>query len=85
MAVVFFLYMLYLIPAALVFSAALQAFLEDETTPKNQLDSWVMLVLASMLWPLTLPCMMNRLAKDAFKDEQSDYPTTRNLASLGDK
>jgi hypothetical protein len=66
--------MLYLIPAALVFSTALQAFLEDETTPNNHFDSWVMLVVASVLWPLTLPCVVNRLAKDTLKSEQSDYP-----------
>jgi hypothetical protein len=49
----------YLTPAALIFSTALHAFLEDESTPKNHFDSWVMLIVASLLWPITLPAIVH--------------------------
>jgi hypothetical protein len=48
---------LYLIPAILVFRKALQAFLQDESTPKTHLYSWVMVAVVALLWPLTLPAI----------------------------
>jgi hypothetical protein len=51
---------LYLIPAILVFRKALQAFLQDESTPKTHLYSWVMVAVVALLWPLTLPAIAHK-------------------------
>lgn len=50
--------MLYLFPASIVFSIALCEFIKDESTPKMHVTSWVLIALASMIWPLTLPCIL---------------------------
>jgi hypothetical protein len=69
----------YLIPAALVFSIALQAFLEDASTPKNHFDSWVLLVLAALLWPITFPAIVKHRISEASHasstNDKSVYPT----------
>jgi hypothetical protein len=67
----------YLIPAAVVFSKTLHAFWEDETTPKTHVVSWFMIVLASMLWPLTLPSILYKQHTDSLSnlaplEEESD-------------
>ena len=68
----------YFIPAALVFFKGLQAFLEDESTPKTHFDSWVILVAAALLWPITLPIMVNRLAEDSADDDTNYNPALQN-------
>ena len=75
----------YFIPAALVFLTALHAFLEDESTPKTHLDSWVMVVVASTLWPITLPAIMNHLVSEASRNDKVNYKTSRALISLVEK
>ncbi|PSB30679.1 hypothetical protein C7B82_08385 [Stenomitos frigidus ULC18] len=75
----------YLIPAALVFSTALQAFLEDESTPKTHFDSWIMLIMASLLWPITLPSIMSGLRSSAAAERKSPYQASQSLISLGEK
>jgi hypothetical protein len=57
---------LYFTGAALVFSLLLNAFLKDDTTPKTHAASWVVLAIATVFWPLTLPSMVRkRLQKEA--------------------
>ncbi|NEP47291.1 MAG: hypothetical protein F6K35_52160 [Okeania sp. SIO2H7] len=33
----------------------LSAFLKDETTPKTDVASWVVILVATMIWPLSVP------------------------------
>lgn len=33
----------------------LSAFLKDESTPKSDTASWVVLVIATILWPVAVP------------------------------
>jgi hypothetical protein len=75
----------YLIPATLVFLTALHTFLEDESTPKTHLDSWVMLSVASMLWPITLPAITSHLVREASRNDKANYATSRALISLAEK
>jgi hypothetical protein len=57
---------LYLTGAILVFGISLQAFLKDTSTPKTHRLSWLVLIYASLLWPITLPSIIRKkLAKPA--------------------
>ncbi|MBE9179988.1 hypothetical protein IQ268_15570 [Oculatella sp. LEGE 06141] len=44
--------------ALFVFSVGLNAFLKDSSTPKTHATSWLVLGLATVLWPVTLPSML---------------------------
>lgn len=46
---------LYLLGASLVFCIALDAFLKDESTPKSDVLSWLVLLVATLIWPVVLP------------------------------
>ncbi|MGF1536911.1 MAG: hypothetical protein ACFB4J_10575 [Elainellaceae cyanobacterium] len=46
------MFIFYALPAALTFAVLLQAFYQDDTTPLSDIDSWLVLILASALWPI---------------------------------
>ena len=47
----------------------LSAFLQDETTPKTDGVSWVVILIASIIWPLSVPLSLReRYAK------QDEFP-----------
>lgn len=55
---------LYITGALLVFGFSLQAFLRDTSTPKTDRLSWMVIIIASLLWPIALPSMVRKkLAK----------------------
>jgi hypothetical protein len=51
---------LYTAGALLVFSLSLRAFLKDRSTPKTDLLSWMVILVATVLWPLTLPSILRK-------------------------
>ncbi len=51
---------LYVTGAALVFGILLNAFLKDETAPKNDGLSWAVVIIATLIWPITLPSMIRK-------------------------
>jgi hypothetical protein len=50
-----FLPLFYVSAVLLVFAWLLSAFINDRLTPKTDLRSWVVLLIASALWPIVLP------------------------------
>jgi hypothetical protein len=46
---------LYLLPAALTLGLALEALLQDRSTPLQESHAWFFLALITVFWPLTLP------------------------------
>jgi hypothetical protein len=50
----------YLTGALLSFSYALQAFLKDASTPKTDVFSWLVIAIATLLWPVVLPSMIRK-------------------------
>ena len=52
----------YLIIALIVFGIGLKAFLSDLTTPKTDLSSWLVLLLAPLLWLIVVPVSCWELA-----------------------
>ena len=62
--------MWYLSIASLVFVYWFSFFLADRETKKDHLMSWVVLIIASLLWPLTVPGAMMELASKVKSDNQ---------------
>ena len=52
----------------MVFIYWLMLFLEDESTPNNHLASWVVLLIAPLLWPIVLPISSWELSRKAIKN-----------------
>jgi hypothetical protein len=49
---------LYFTGATLVFSILLRAFLKDSSTSKSDVTSWLVVLVATLVWPLVLPSMI---------------------------
>lgn len=50
----------YLIGATLTFTTLFHAFWKDVTTPKTDIASWAVLVVATLLWFITLPRIVQK-------------------------
>lgn len=48
----------YFMPAALVFAIALQALMQDGAALKADSETWIFILLAAALWPMTLPSIL---------------------------
>lgn len=62
-----FLIMLYAMPAAIVFLITTDALLKDSTTPSDSVEMWVFILIASLIWPLTLPSILRKKAIDWYE------------------
>lgn len=51
---------LYFAGATLVFSLTLNAFLKDDSTPKNHIPSWITIALATLIWPVVFPSLIRK-------------------------
>ncbi len=51
---------LYITGALLVFGLSLQSFLKDTTTPKTDRTSWLVILVATVLWPIVLPSIIRK-------------------------
>ncbi|MDY7019876.1 MAG: hypothetical protein SWJ54_00760 [Cyanobacteriota bacterium] len=52
----------YFFIALIAFGMWFAIFLNDSTTPLDDRVSWIVLVLASLFWPITLPSSIIKLA-----------------------
>ena len=62
--------MWYLTIASAIFVYWLGAFMADTSTPKNHLDSWLILLIASLSWPLAVPMSILELTRKASKKRE---------------
>lgn len=46
--------------AFLVFSLSLRSFFKDSSTAKTDLSSWLVLITATLFWPLVLPSILRK-------------------------
>jgi uncharacterized membrane protein len=51
---------LYFTGASLVFGILLNAFIKDSSTPKTDVTSWLVLIIATLLWPIVLPGIIRK-------------------------
>lgn len=76
----------YLGGAFLVFVILLNAFIHDETTPKTHWQSWMCILIATIVWPLVLPAIIRKkltkvpLEKISFSSQ--DWDLDRELRNL---
>lgn len=51
---------LYITGAVVVFGLSLHAFLKDISTSKTDRLSWIVLLIATVFWPLVLPSIIRK-------------------------
>ena len=64
--------MWYFSVAGLVFFYWLSLFFLDKETPKDHLMSWIVLIVASLLWPVSVPGAMIELANKIKSPQEPD-------------
>lgn len=62
--IVTFLAYLYLSVGLLVLGICLSAFAKDTSTPKTDLESWVILAITAVFWPVVVPLALLSLIAD---------------------
>jgi hypothetical protein len=50
----------YLLGTSFTFVILLNALLKDNSIPKTDVRSWLVLGLASLLWFITIPCILRK-------------------------
>ena len=69
----------------LTFAVVLNAFLKDRSTAKSSLKAWLFVLVAALIWPITLPIIlrsklrMEKLktsAKASFSSNLNSTPAT---------
>lgn len=64
----------YIVIAFLVFGYFLWVFLTDKSTPNTHMGSWIVLGLATLLWPIVLPlAYLERRVKKPTKVTDADF------------
>lgn len=53
--------------AAVLFSIYMAAFLRDTTTSKGDVASWIVIAIATLFWPITLPISLKELTPKAIR------------------
>ncbi len=63
--------MWYLSVSATVFCYWLGLFFADKSTPKTHVQSWLILLIAPLFWPIVVPAsIMELLSKSSSREEQ---------------
>ena len=73
--------MWYLSGSIIFFCYWLVFFLKDKTTPNSHLISWVVLIIAAAIWPLSAPLAMIELINKA-KQKQDKSEVLKEARSL---
>ncbi|HEY9887134.1 MAG TPA: hypothetical protein V6D02_01970 [Candidatus Obscuribacterales bacterium] len=66
------IWLLYALPALIVFAIALTSLLRDDSTPNTNLEFWLVTTLAAILWPITLPSMIRKKILDIWRSNHFD-------------
>lgn len=63
--------MWYLTVSATVFCYCLGLFVADKSTPKNDVASWLILLIAALFWPIVLPGSFIELVTKSSANKQN--------------
>ena len=75
---------------SLTFAVILSAFLKDHSTAKSNFRAWMFVLVASLIWPITLPFIISsklrmhklrNLAKTGFSSNLNTSPINTSPAS----
>ncbi len=73
--------MWYITVASAVFVYWLGLFIADTSTPKNHVDSWLVLLIAPWFWPIVVPMSILELTRKASKKKKAQTTISLNLTS----
>lgn len=73
MLTLFYFLGFYLLVMIAIFSYWLSIFWKDTSTPKNDLISWQIIILASVLWPISLPMSISEKIKKQKHSEKISF------------
>lgn len=66
--------------AAVTFSIVLASFLQDRKASKTSADAWIFIAIATLLWPITLPSILNSKLRST-----KSQPAKKQPRSASDK
>ncbi|MGD1855789.1 MAG: hypothetical protein ACFB2W_16235 [Leptolyngbyaceae cyanobacterium] len=66
-------YLYYVLPATVTFLIALSAFFRDTAASKKSVFNWVFVVVAALLWPLTLPFIVWKKLLSVFNQTDTGF------------
>ena len=75
----------YWIFAGVTLTIVLQAFLKDSQASKRDAKAWLFVLIASLLWPITLPFIIRRKLRNLIQPpqlSQGDMPTIDDSSAL---
>lgn len=64
----------YSLTSSVIFLKYLQKFLQDSTTANSDRGSWIVLIIASLIWPISLPisALERNVQKNKFSFQDSE-------------
>lgn len=71
-------YLHYVLPAAITCLIALYAFLRDTDASKKSALNWAFVIVASLLWPITLPFIVWKRLLSLFTPDNVDLKLRRS-------
>jgi hypothetical protein len=71
----------YSLTSSVIFLKYLQRFLQDSTTANSDRGSWIVLILASLIWPISLP--MSALERNVQKNKFSFQDSESQVGLIG--
>ena len=67
--------------AFLTFSFVTYVFLQDDYVRKNDVQTWLFIAFAAVIWPLTLPNMMRKVVTKSIKHQRAYRPSSLHSKS----
>jgi len=55
----------YCVPAGIVLLITVRALMKDDSTPNTDQFSWLLIGVATLAWPITLPMILRKKIADA--------------------
>ncbi|WP_413163725.1 hypothetical protein ACL6C3_29965 [Capilliphycus salinus ALCB114379] len=81
MMILTFLVRGYVLIGVIFFAHCLRKFFQDQSTPKTNKSSWIVLGAAALLWPIVIPLShLERRAKPKIKSDPGDIVQYRMTA-----
>lgn len=65
-------YLYYVLPTTITFLIAFYAFFKDKDASKTSGLNWAFVVVAGLLWPITLPFIIWKKLSSLFKQERTE-------------
>ncbi|MBT9315593.1 hypothetical protein [Leptothoe spongobia] len=71
-------YLYYVLPATVTFLIALSAFFRDTAASKTSVLNWAFVIVAGLLWPITLPFIIWKKLSSLFIQDEVKFVFRRS-------